>query len=152
MNPCPVSLLEPIKRLVELSHLVGTTLNKALRLSHEDFFSQITTQEGIIDIKLLEKPSLRKSNRENKSNCDKFYHWAEGFIQVKSRFLQESLGYNLALCLLTKPSGFSLTLKIPLQPMTFFPLGNSTSVHVLLLRRAVYSSFMAACQTRLKRG
>ena len=53
---------------------------------------------------------------------------------------------NLALYLLTDPSGFCLTLKTHLQPMAVFCRGFSTRVQVLFLIKESYSDCMAANQ------
>ena len=58
MIPCPRYLFKTINSLVKFADIMWMiTINKALWLGHIDSLSKSTLEEGVVDIKLAERPT-----------------------------------------------------------------------------------------------
>ena len=77
--------------LLKKAHMVRKGfVDKARRLREIHRFMEITMQEGILDIKLMDGPCLRGGNTEHDMDSSGFDHRAEGFIIVHTLTLGEA--------------------------------------------------------------
>ena len=65
---------------------------EALWLSHEHILDKGALEEGIIDIKLTEAPSVTSGKRKDQTNSGWFHHQTEGVMIVNAGSLIKSLG------------------------------------------------------------
>jgi hypothetical protein len=90
-EPCPWSLFEPIEGLVEFAHMgrvVG--VNETRRLGTVDCFGELTMQECIFDIQLMDGPLVGCGDAEDHTDRGRFHHRGECFIIVHTFLLSET--------------------------------------------------------------
>lgn len=63
-------------------------------LVHKHLFMKSTVEEGIVDIKLSERPVVREGYREDCTNGDWFRDWTKGVKIVLAILLKEPFGYE----------------------------------------------------------
>jgi hypothetical protein len=65
-------------------------IDKSRGLLTIDHFIEMTMEEGIFDVELMNGPSVREGKRENDANGSGFNYRAEGFIKVDAGLLREA--------------------------------------------------------------
>ena len=67
-------------------------VNKARWLRHKHFLSERSINEHIIDIKLINRSTMRQGNCENNPYSCGFYDWAKIFVVVNAGVLVKAFG------------------------------------------------------------
>lgn len=66
-------LLKSIDGFVEVANMVWVQrIEKYRKLLHKDLLTQLSMQEGIINIKLAQRPTVRNNNAKNDPNSGRF--------------------------------------------------------------------------------
>jgi len=87
-----------MQRLVQATDKVwmGGIL-KTRRLHTVYCLSESAMQEGVLDIKLMNKPLTGESQGKHRANSGRLHHWAEGLQKVHTRLLRETAEYPTCL-------------------------------------------------------
>jgi hypothetical protein len=84
-------LLQPVQRYVEEADTIGLhMINKSSRLAAVDGLREVTTQERILHIKLMNRPGAGDDQGEHGVDCGRLDHWVEGLIVVDTGSLGEA--------------------------------------------------------------
>ena len=86
------SLLDAIKRFLEVTNKDRVILDIAKRLFYVYLFLQISVQEGRFNIHLMDLPFMRGSKGKNKADGVHIGYRGKGFIIVNSFNLGKSFG------------------------------------------------------------
>ena len=73
---------------MKAAHIVGATgINKTRRLLAIDLLVKIAVEEGILDIKLVDRPRTGDRNGEDDADGGRFDNRAERLVEVDARLL-----------------------------------------------------------------
>ena len=78
------------------------TVNESQWLSHENIFKQVALKKSIINIKLVEKPSMADCNTKNKMYNGGFDNMTENIMIINARSLLKSFGDKMSFVLVNK--------------------------------------------------
>jgi hypothetical protein len=98
------SLLETVEGLVKMADVIRAAgINKPWGLLIVDNFIKSTVEEGILDIKLANRPRAGDGKLQNKPDGSLFDNWTESLIIVKVRTLRVATN-DLACFVAGKPA------------------------------------------------
>jgi hypothetical protein len=81
-----------------MANMRGTRgVNKARGLLTVDSLIEMTVQEGIFDIQLVNGPGMHGGNAENKPNSCRFHHRTESLGVINATLLSETTDYPTSL-------------------------------------------------------
>jgi hypothetical protein len=106
-------LLKTIESLVEFAHKGGITGLKPLRLLHVDLFIKNTIEKSVINVQLLNGPTLGNSNSEYNSNSHWLDYRRKCFQKIKPLSLMKPLSHEACLVFIDSPIGIFLEPKHP---------------------------------------
>lgn len=132
---------------MQLTHLVGRIFcNVIRRLFHIIILLEISMQEDIFYIHLVESSTMFKYQSNDNSNGSHFNYRVEGLIIVLFALLSKPSNNQLSFVPFNTIIWFTFDLEHPLVAHNTFPAGWEIISHVLHLCRATISSFMALIQ------
>jgi len=110
--PSSRGLLQPIQGLVETTNEVR--MGKILKTKRRHIvycLSKHSMQEGILDIKMMDRPPTRESQREDCPNSGRLHHRAEGLQEIHAGSLRETAENPAHLVLLKRSIRLELVLE-----------------------------------------
>lgn len=84
-----------------------TRVSETKWLSLIDFFSEVSMKKGILDVKLVDRPSIIDHKAENSADCSRLGDGAEGLVIVNVSLLIKAFG-NKA-CFVSLSTTISMT-------------------------------------------
>lgn len=115
MVPSAGSLFEAIQKTVETAYEVRVRgVDETNRLATINCLKKSTMQESILNIQLMNRPIMRKSERKDNPNSDGFDYWIERLIEINTGFLGESTENPLCLVSVKGAIGLKFVPKDPL--------------------------------------
>ena len=99
-------LLQPIERSVKLTHKTILPLsNKCRRLLHINILLKITMEEGILNIKLMERPMTHDSHSKKQADKSDFGYRRKSITIIKTIYLCLAFSYQASLKLINLTIG-----------------------------------------------
>jgi hypothetical protein len=97
-KPSAGRLFETVKGFFEATNVVGVGgVEETRRLGAVDGLSELTVEEGIFDIKLMNGPLFGSGNAEDDANGGWFDNGTEGFTVIHTSLLSEATQYPSSL-------------------------------------------------------
>ncbi|CAL1397372.1 unnamed protein product [Linum trigynum] len=112
--PITRCLTKPINGFMQPTHSCVSRLAKTLQKFHIDLLINITVQEGIVDVQLMNMPPTTDSDRDEAMNSDQIGNGGEGILEIKTFDLSISLCHKTIFVTLYRPIGIKLDLEDPL--------------------------------------
>lgn len=108
-------LLEVVEGLVKEAYMVGVVgVDEPGRLLAVDVLGEVTMQEGIVHVHLMNWPLACRCDRQNGVNCGCLDHRRERLLKINSRPLREPADHPPCFVAFQAPAGFEFVMEEPL--------------------------------------
>jgi hypothetical protein len=94
--------------------LRSISINEARRLAHINFFLQVTMEQSVLNIQLMQRPTSRNCQRKEEPNSGMLDNGSKGILIVKTIALLEPFGNKTRLIALNGPTYMFLHFEHPL--------------------------------------